>query len=1269
VFLALLAPAGPCCADQLRGFGSVEAVPLANGQGEVFHCDSPAHAVLLIHKLVHDMALTATVAPQWIKLSFAGREQVPVLVRSGLGGYLVLARGSDAYCFTAPVGAGPVDPVALTAALAFAETYLSGSSVYDPTYIYPYYLDKWTDKGIGTWYSPYDPFGDDPKGLADIVTPHFDYLKQNALAAHVSGWDTGVRESMYWLKTYKTPYHIQQWHEWDEDLARLNPFDLTTPGKEFTAYETYYGQLSYGGDKLQTYRDWSFAHSLSQYVDDPQIVDWDEPHGEIGPEPFRYMYDYGEPNRLHFVKWLQAQKRYTLRSLGQAWYGNPEKYANWGQVPIPFDYSLFGYDPQSCVLAGTDWRIHSGGIADGVDAGYQREAFDDSRWIEMQRPNGDFGCMNIDTHKRFWFRGEITVPASYLAAHRGPIYLNDIGLCSAGGPSNPDHVWFNGVDMGGLSNGGGKWVIGAKDVSGLVHAGINHIVYAPVDPMFSGTFFISPVPVDSYPFADSGRNARYHDWFEYMSFGSMEEERHTLQAMRAVDPNRPIKIMAAGDKDLFCELMYDYGAFPHNTGDEAFFRPWDYRMGYPYGIPGSAESSGSMPDPKWLKRWMGYFFFEGLNAFDNFIDIESMMYTPAAPVWKEYFPYLHLANRYDIKQPEIAILWSDSNDKLTGVPYTFDLGRGDFESIGYSYAYITELSLRRGLAKPYKVLWDDGTWMMSAQTVADLRKYVEGGGTFVALQETGRNTFTKRDAWPIESLTGFKVKEFKPMSGFLSILNDQPLFTKLAGENFENSGKSVDYSGYNFADKSIALEPVAPGTQAIARYRDGSIAIGMRKLGAGRVIVLGSPFWRDSYDNAGIWLPGDKQNAFVTDLLTGLGVPPDVPSDNPLVWKDRYVADNGTEEYLLMWNPSPTDLQTVTAQWNLRYPAAQVFDPKTGAPYPAQVEGSHVQVSATLQPFETLILAAQDQRPPAGTVADWYAKTARVWRQSLPGQAAARPNLPVISQSFDYGAGKVVDGSSVTSQRLVRLSTEPKSETDWDTRLSGIRPFYAGITTQSSQAVLYRMTATMPAGWKSGDRYLLRLNLFRSDSPQQVYLNGVMVADGRKVYEAGEQGVDVSQNVNFGGMNILIVVGTSHGACMAPNISRQAAPANVISLAGEWNVRGDEDHNTAPPTSLPGKFTGIYATKSAMVPRSWAASHVFLRIDNSTVNEPGRYGVNNRLFFTDSFMPRYMDITPWIKFGAKNTFLLLSRSGVSSWSSGDCKVDKIQLERVPVSRL
>ena len=60
----------------------------------------------------------------------------------------------------------------------------------------------------------------------------------------------------------------------------------------------YYGQVSAGGQDLLTYRNGDFQqHTVKRYVDDPLLVDWLDPNGEVGPEHWYHYWDFSEANR------------------------------------------------------------------------------------------------------------------------------------------------------------------------------------------------------------------------------------------------------------------------------------------------------------------------------------------------------------------------------------------------------------------------------------------------------------------------------------------------------------------------------------------------------------------------------------------------------------------------------------------------------------------------------------------------------------------------------------------------------------------------------------------------------------------------------------------------------------------------------------------------------------------------------------------------------------------------------------------------------------
>jgi hypothetical protein len=1233
--------------------------------GLQFACDSPEHATLLLHKLGRDLAQTATVAVSLPTVELGGKS-VPILVRPGLGSFLLAARDRTVLAITSPRTEN------LAEAFAGAVPLLAGARFLDPQYRYPKYLDKFSHYGIGSWY-PYGWDDDLSKGKPNTVDDHFAYARSLDLTVQPAAGGYQLRNLLPKIHEYDRPYHFAQWHEWSQSLARLAPEDLVQSGPQFSSAPNYYGGVSFGGEKLLAYRDWTFQQTVKELVDDPNLVDWLEPHGEIGPFADYYYWDFSETNRSHFARWLQEQRHYTLADLGQAWYGNRGKFRAWDQVPIPMGYDFYGWQPDS-VRADPTWRVHTASLEDGLKNGYQADRCADANWPSFAMPGGEQLDMFWRAGRPTWYRGTLTISSPWLAERKahGRVFLNVISLSISRSWPNPDRLWVNGQELASLFNASGLPVSGQVDVTDVLRPGSNTLAYLPANVAqgMAGIFFLATQPLEKYPFSDSRRNARFVDWQEYVSWCMADQVEKSCQAIRAVDPNRPIKIHAAYDKDLFMRLQEKYGAYGHNTGEGSFLRAWDRRLGYPRRVEASAEFGGSINDPVALRRWIGFFTFEGLNAFDNFHNIQSMMYSPAKDLWVEYMPYLKLAGRREIKQPDIGLFWSSQNDKLLprGIPMIFDLGRGDLQSLGYSYAYLDELSLEDGLAKDYPVLWDCGTWVMSPETVQRIAAYVEAGGTFVALQETGRHTYTQRDAWPISALTGFRVAAVRPMEGAVTILRDQPLFTKLAGKTFYNRGKSVDYSDYNFADKCLSLEAVAPGTQAIARYSDGAIAIGLRRLGQGRVIVLGSPFWRDSFDKSGLWWPGEGQCAFLEDLYANLGLTPLAAANTHAVWREHYLANNGTEEYLTLWNPTDTP-QTLTLDWKTNHPATALFDPKDGATLTGTVTGATVHLeNVALAPYETRIVATQNARPPQEAVRDWYTHLTEWWKASAPGALLDRPDLPIDEVEIRTGAQiKVVTAAEETQAGVATLSRADASAAGFQPLPGFVRPDFLKMKLDDTQRLLYRLPVTLPPSWQAGDSYqLVFSHYWREPLRVQAALNGTFVG-GVTTGSAKELAVDVSSLLAFGGDNLLVFSTPPTGFVGDIKLVRRPHPDATLEVTGEWQVQANEDSGLTPVT-LPGKFTGLFAVKrDLVVPAAWRGSRVFINLEPENLADYNSFVLNSKVVFCPvSWYPAvtYMDITPWVKFGQPNTLTLLPTSAARTWTPGSLGIKGITLQRV-----
>ncbi len=1262
-------------AAALRGFGEIlqeAAAPDAAGvTARRFTCADAEKAKLLLHKMGRDLAQSATESATWQQVKL-GDVTVPVLRRPGLGSFLPSAKGNVVIVYAAPDGQAP------ETAFAKIAPELAGARFFDPAFTYPRYLDKYSHYGIGCWYV--SNWGDkNSEGKPNTVDDHFRFAKEMDLVLQPNAGGHLLRNLLPKLREYDRPYHFAQWQEWSAELALMAPEELITTGPQFSAAPHYYGQVSDGGHRLMGWHNWMLQEQVRRLKDDPLLMDWLDPNGEVGPHNDDFFWDFSENNRKNFVRFLKDVRGYALADLGRAWHGDASKFKSWDEVPIPMNWDLYGWQPDS-LAAGREWRVHPAApgkaAEEGLAAGYHRVDFDDGKWPALPAPGGEL--ISIFWAARSWsilnwHRGAIDVPREWLEKKRqaGPIYLAAATFTSARGFRNPDRLWLNGREVAAWSHQPGTSLTGQFDVTALLVPGRNVIVYLPAHQTFFGGFFLTGQPREVYPFRDTQRNARYADWKEYVPWAIADMIENTLKAIRAVDPDRFIKIHAYGHKELGIPLAARYGGFMHNTGDEAFFRPWDRRFGYVRGIPASAEPSGSIDDPKHFRRYLGWHCFTGgPNALDYFHNIQSMMYSPCAPLWKEYMPYFKLAPRRDLKKPDLALFWSSRNSLLLprNVPYCFDLGRGDLQGLGFSYVYVDESTLRDGLIKDYPVIWDCGTFIMDPPTVAGLKKYVEEGGTYILLQETGRHTTYKRDAWAVSDLTGFTVAEERPMSGSLSILFDQPLFKKLAGRTFYNRGKSIDYSDYNYADRCFALEAVAKDTQVIARYEDGAVAIGMRKLGKGRVIVLGSPFWRDSYDQAGMWWPGESQSDFIEDLLTQLGVAPVATADTRKVWREHYLATNGTEEYLILHNPYD-EAVTFSTEWKTLQPAGRLFDPKNGQIIPGIVDGRTVRLEKlALAPRETLIVATQPVKAPDEAVQEWFAVLAKFWRPSAPGELLKRPALPLYElRLVETLQGKVLAPGEADALPALPAGLEAGACQS---------PAAFKNSPDKDRRCVFATRFATPDAWQPGDTVNLYIRgmshaVGNIVGPVDAWLNGEKIftqvdtsAPGYGRLTDGAR-AEVGRLLKRDGDNQLVFTTGPNGFAGEVDVEMRPAPVETLEVAGTWQMQRDADSGLAPVT-LPGEMEGLYAATSFKLPADWKGDRVFVALDVD--GSYTAFAVNEKMVFHPltygGLRVRYMDVTPWVKFGADNRLTLVTMAAAQNWAPGKLKVNKVSVQRV-----
>jgi hypothetical protein len=1252
-------------AGELRGFGKVTESKLKTS-GEVtgrrFVCENPEKAKVLMHKVGRDLAQSATEPVEWKRVTLGGTA-VPVLVRPGLGSFLLVARGDTVTVY----GAG--DGVAPETAFAGVAGALAGGTFFDPAFRYPVYLDRFSHFGVGSWYPIYwgDKFSKDKPNTVD---DHFAFAREHELVIKPNAGGHMLRNLLPKLHEYGLPYNTEwsMYHDSSPEVALMAPEDLAHTGDQFSARPNHNSMIGSGGTRLLAWNNWQTQEKMRRLVNDPLLTDWPEPYTEVEPRSDDYYGDFSENNRRNFVRYLREVRGYTPKSLGEAWHGDVNRFKSWDDVQIPMTYELFGWTPDS-ILADRAWRLHP--ATGNLDAGYHRDDFDDQRWVEASAPGGELLSAFWGAPKSLWYRGAITVPQEWLETKRaaGPIYLAAVTMSSARGFRNPDRVWFNGRELAAWSHCPGSALRTQFDVTSLLRPGKNTIAYLPGFPDFRGGFFLTDQPFADYPFSDTHRNARYSDWREYIPWAIEDKRESSYKAIRGIDPDRFIKIWASRPMPAHAGMVARYGGFGY-TEEEGWFQPWDARFGYVRGVPSMVVNAGGEPTPESFKRLLGWHSFSaaGPRGFDYFHNLQTVMYSPTAPLWKEYMPYFKLGARRDLKKPDLALFWSGRNSELLPrpVPFCFDLGRGDLQALGYSYVYVDETTVRDGLVKDYPVIWDTGTVIMDPETVAGLKKYVENGGTYVALQETGRHTTIRRDTWPISDLTGFKVREVRQMTGSLSIMYEQPLFAKLAGKSYYNRGRSIDYSDYNYADTCVSLEPIAKDTEVIARYEDSSIAIGLRKLGKGRVIVLGSPFWRDSHDQAGLWWPGEKQNEFLEDILSGLGLKPLATADTRKVWREHYLAMNGTEEFLSLHNTYDEPV-TFSVKWSAVYPVGRLFDPKNGKEIPGTVDGRNVSMDKlTLGPRETLIVATQSRKEPMAVVNDWFAHLAKYWRPSAPGVILKRPDLPLYELRLaDKLSGKVLAPAEAAS-----LPTVPEG-----LKLGACQSLEAvRATPDKDRRCVFHVNFKTPAQWKADDHVLLYIRgmnhvVGNAVGPVDAWVNGNKVFEkantsARGYYKLQEgASVEISKLLKPDQDNTLVFTTGQNGFLGEVVIQMRPKPEQVIKVAGTWQMQENADSGLNAIT-VPGEFNGLYAYTTFVIPADWKGDRVFVDVD-VTGNFAAFAFNENKLFYPMQNAPaRYMDVTPWVRFGDDNRLTLVTLAAAKNWEPGKMNVKRVSVQRV-----
>ena len=1308
LFVVALAAASPALAAptvaDLSGYGRLTFSAEPDGVA-VFTCQDIEHADRLLSKLRADFT--------WDKLSgvheIALAGGVPALATGDRGVMVFARREATVFALTAPSTEAAQSLIRrrglATAAFVPKKRHPMSLDFFDLRPVSMYFMglnvrdmeqgwkrydrevlgrtaDFWAKFG-GAYpmgYSRFAPyFGADE--LADGAAHMFplDFtVKQGASRNEVIMAHVGMYWAPWWMRN-RFPRDIIQWDPnaisgWGPLEAMSGTFLSQQASEEAYSYaRRFTGQTldslhKSAGDSLGCFRAAGGGH----------------PGDEMGLHHLSTEFmDYDDAGQAAFRVWLRDARKFDLATLSRRWYGDEARLKSWDQVTLPSNYEFFGqFDSNALDLRqGWLWRPN-------------RKTAEDEGWHKSTYAPGDewtptdlapsmkqlflFGSARDKELREgnstvAWFRKEFDASAwlarnpgkqLYVVADVGDsqtqpveVFLNDAYL----GPIKPKTVWCGPI---------------AFKATTLLKPGRNVLCLKVQNGVIRGPVFLTTEEPKRYPYLGKLGNARWVDLRDWEAQKLVNGWKREARFAREKDSDTPFMFCPGGSReywDHFLELKTELGISSlHFTGGGSSYMPWWPGIGYVWGAYGTSEEGGTIWDPPGLSRELAWMLLNAESHHNYYYESLDCMKIEEKTHWfSKNARLLELMGKSTWEQPPIAVFRAARSDNY--FPYSaladdWDIGRSSLQAAHYQNVYVTEAELRAGLTDRYPVVFDCGTSVLGDDTLAAIQRYVRAGGTFVAVNVTGRHTPLEADAWPIEKLTGFKVIGERD-NMHVTVLPDNPLLKRLAGLTFNGNGIAVNWMGVNhLAEGAVALEPKDGDGAVLARWEDGTAAVGMRKLGKGRVIILGSSFWRSMSDRAGngISLNGSVQTTFFGDLFAGLGLRRQADVDSEDVWVRRLVTKNGLEDWVMAYNAG----RGATKGRTLSFPApakpATVRDVETGKPVPFTWANGSVQVPDIDLDLNAVKVFAIARNDASGAVQHWFSEKQRYETRPILGKPTEtiKPVPPATAVVMDSWRFRQSDATAKTDPMWL---SEPTTGAAWKDIRYG---FWDDLGYAAKGIGLYRRTFRVPAQWQ-GHRVLLSCASF--DDPvflerATFYVNGQRAGEYQGHPWANFDVLDVTPYLKAGENSLGVLVEATE--CRGGYIGQLALfPLENLQeakdLQADWKLYSD--NQKWAPATLPLQATGRHLETDVTLPATWKRDEVFLEWEGSD-RWVYLVVVNGRSIGYNAFLHPYANIMqvnlyPYVKPGEVNRIELWGRD------PGGIAQQKMSLKSVRIGRV
>jgi hypothetical protein len=973
-------------------------------------------------------------------------------------------------------------------------------------------------------------------------------------------------------------------------------------------------------------------------------------------------------------EYLREARKFSLEDVARRYRADAGAFRRWEDVPIPTLKELSGWDPAISIdlLDGWCGRADRGGKAmeerwfssDAPADGWTPVDFRDQTMLLYQRT---VNRQLTNPYGGYWLRRRFTVTpdratAKYLHVPRG---WGHNGHNHGTFPLEGYEVWVNGTKLAmignvNLSNIG--WDL-CYDAGPALKPGANLIVVNTKGfplPADYGYAFLGRLGPWVYPGDSEALNARAFDMVNFMEWLNMAELERRMIGIRAGESYRPMKIMAPHNYiDAVLDLCKRYGAYPHDTGlAGAMFAPFKYsRYAMTRGLTNSVEpggppgsTPGGSPSGKvrpGIQAMSTRYLMMGTEMVDWVASVEKYSTGEIGEWIAQNRELLRCIGKLELAAPRIGILRVGREHRM-GITEVFawDLGRGSLCSIGRPFLYATLGDLKSGRADRFPVLLDSGTTVLSEDEVGALEAYVRQGGTFVAFHNTGMHTPEKRLAWPISKLTGLRVAG-TTWGGAKKIrfTGDQNLWPRLRGAELLSRGL-------------VLSAPAAADIDVVAQWQgldegEGAIAVAVRRLGRGKVVTLGSNFYRNARDEGGHFVEVGTL-PYLDELLESIGAPRESRGNG--LSAEPWRSKNGIYDVWTVAQMNP-ETKPDAFEVQLRRETAAPALRELSAPGHPPVAARHADGWLTLSGVRMEAMQARVFGTPRADLAsgarDWFGVLARRWhpvRQIEPGEIE-RATVETPDSILPLVDGWRCDTGEMDPAAWTRPGSEPAG--DWKTMRLGA---FATMGLPDGALARFRKEIELPPSWRDQEVTLVfdpEGHFWGINPSGRLWINGEPAAIAQPIRPAsnGYFRIALTPTQMAAGRLVLAleVDGRQSGRAGRPKgvsgaFFLEARPRPVRSLPLDtWSAATDLNVLTPAAAGRPPAKPLYYETRFTL-PAAWPARRLWL------ASSPGSTGPKMRRFFINNdelaestvwgSMPEIdlaeIDISGWVKREGEN---------------------------------